>query len=141
MDYNVVNDADTIDGQFGSLSPFNLKKDIKDISDIQLKDIADDVANDLKYGPHGDTYNILYTSKENSQINFSKVRCEDHERKRGKSNGYRCIVLVDNESHYGFILHIYRHGHGENKNISTSDKNALKKLVETYVKDKKKKLN
>ena len=138
MDYNVVNDAQTIDEQFGSLSPFNLKKDIKEISDEQLTEIAENIANELKYGPHGDTYNITYKSTENNKVNYSKIRCEDNARKKGKSSGYRCIVLVDNESYYGFILHIYRHSHGEDKNISKRDKNALKKLVETYVKEKKK---
>ena len=49
-----------------------------------------------------------------------------------KSNGYRCIVLVDYVHSSAFLLHIYRHAHGEAENISRSDRNQLDGLVDEY---------
>ena len=56
------------------------------------------------------------------------------ERDAGKSNGYRCIMLVDTLNRHAFLLHIYRHGHGEDKNIDKKSENQLKKLVDEYSK-------
>ena len=66
------------------------------------------------------------------KVSCAKIRTMDIEREVGKSNGYRCIVLADNINKCAFLLHVYRHGHGEDENISHSDKNKLKKLVKEY---------
>lgn len=47
-----------------------------------------------------------------------KIRVLDVARDAGKSNGYRCIVLVDYVNNAVFLLHLYRHGHGESDNIT-----------------------
>ena len=62
-----------------------------------------------------------------------KIRIEDVQRDAGKSNGYRCIVLVDMMNRHAFLLHLYRHSHGERDNISSREENKLKKLVNDYV--------
>lgn len=135
MQYSVICEADIIDDQFGVLSPFNLTKDTKDITDEELNDIAINIANELRMGTRGKTYITMYVCQQDNLINYSKIRCEDSTRKKGKSNGYRCIVLVDGKSHTGFILHIYRHGKGAD-NITHKEQNALKKLVEQYTKER-----
>ena len=136
-DYSVVTDVKVINDQFGSLSPFNLEKDIKNISESELTNISKNIANELRIGPHGNTYTSNYKSKIYIKIGYVKIRCEDKARNNGKSGGYRCIVLVDESINYGFLLHIYRHSHGENSDITKSAKNQLKILVEEYAKCKK----
>ncbi|MDE6504881.1 MAG: type II toxin-antitoxin system RelE/ParE family toxin [Clostridia bacterium] len=133
MKYSIVCDTEVIDEQFHDLSPFNLKNDVKNINENQLTDIAENIANELVYGPHGKTNVVLYESKVNFKVNYSKIRCADRLKKKGKSDGFRCIVLVDNVIHYGFILHIYPKN--ETENITKKEENGLKILVETYVKE------
>ena len=41
-------------------------------------------------------------------------------------------VLVDYVHSSAFLLHIYRHAHGEAENISRSDRNQLDGLVDEY---------
>lgn len=43
-DYSVVTDVKVINDQFGSLSPFNLEKDIKNISESELTNISKNIA-------------------------------------------------------------------------------------------------
>ena len=133
MKYSIVCDAEIIDEQFHGLSPFNLKNDVKNINEAQLNHIAENIANELVYGPHGKTNVVIYKSKVSFKVNYSKIRCEDNVKKKGKSGGFRCIVLVDNIIHYGIILHIY--SHSETDDISKKEENCLKKLVEAYVKE------
>ena len=134
MQYSIVLDAEVIDEQFSAYSPYNLKKDIKHLSEEELETIGLKLVNELKIGPHSPVYVEIYNCKKERKINFSKIRVGDEKRKGGKSNGYRCILLIDNIHKYGYLLHIYRHSHGENDNIRDSDKNKLKCLVEEYYK-------
>ena len=135
MEYSVIYDAPSIDECFGSLSPYNLSKDTKEISEQELESIAKNVTDELRYGPRFPGYVNIYICKKDKDINYSKVRCGDKTRKKGKSGGYRCVVFVDNKLHIGYLLHIYRHSGGED-NISKKDKNKLEKLVEHYAQDK-----
>ena len=68
----------------------------------------------------------------NRHASCAKIRVVDVRREAGKSKGYRCIVLVDYVHSGAFLLHIYRHAHGEEENISRSDRNQLDKLVDEY---------
>ena len=135
MRYSVVVDPEVVDEVLNGLSPFNLSNDIKNIKKevhrFSLEDIAEEVANEIMCGPHGKTYCIIYVCKQDHNINYSKIRTDDFERKKGKSNGYRVIVLIDHNSKYAFILHIYRHGTGPD-NLSNKERNALEQVVEEY---------
>ena len=57
----------------------------------------------------------------------------DVARLSGKSHGYRCIALFDTDKKFVFLLHVYRHGHGEDQNISKKERNMLRNLVDQYV--------
>ena len=114
------------------LSPFNLKKDLKSISEEELCSICEEIGNELIYGVnHPPTVALLYRG-DSQKTSCVKIRTMDIKRNKGKSSGYRCIALVDAKMNSAFLLHLYRHGHGEDKNISKSEMNQLKKLVDEY---------
>ena len=113
-------------------TPFNLKKDLKDMSDELIQEIAEEIANELQQGiDHPPSIVAPFVDKERKAA-WVKVRIVDVQRESGKSNGYRCIALVDMINRHAFLLHLYRHGHGEDKDISKKDKNKLKALVQEY---------
>lgn len=114
------------------LSPFNLKHDIKDLSSQELIDIAESIASELLISLNHPPTVVLKYSTNDKSVSWLKVRTEDQQRHTGKSNGFRCIVLVDNKNKHAYLLHLYRHGHGEDKNISHSDENQLKEMVKKY---------
>lgn len=131
--FRVYHDPDTINKHFSELSPFNLKQDLKGISKDTISNISEEIANELYNGINRPPNIIpLYWGK-NRDAACAKIRAIDVARDAGKSHGYRCITLVDMVHKSAFLLHIYRHGHGENENISKRDKNALKRLVNKYV--------
>ena len=130
----VYYDPDGID-HLKQYSPFNLRKDIKEagMSFDELEEISKHIGDELYYGIHRPP--TLVRLFENGKAACVKVKTVDVKRDSGKSNGYRCILLVDQVNFRAFLLHIYRHGHGEDKNISKTENNQLKKLVEKYTKD------
>ena len=114
-------------------SPFKLKKDLKGIDQETLDEIAEEIVNEIYNGLDSrPSAKALYWGKERKAA-CAKIRVLDIARKEGKSHGYRCVVLVDYKSCCIFLLHLYRHSHGEDKNISTKDKNKLKELVDEYI--------
>ena len=135
MRYSVVMDPEIIDEVLNGLSPFNLGNDIKvikkDVPQFKLEAIAEEIANEIMIGPHNPIYVILYICKSDKNINYSKIRTGDSERKKGRSNGYRAIVLIDHNRRSAFLLHIYRHGRGAD-NLTKKEKNAVEKTVEEY---------
>lgn len=112
-------------------TPYNLKKDLKNLDEGTLIDIAEEIANEIQQGLDRPTATALHWSKKR-QTACAKIRIVDIKRDAGKSHGYRSIVLVDYVHRSAFLLHLYRHGHGENDNISKSDRNMLNKLVDEY---------
>lgn len=130
--YKIVIDADVIDEQFGNYSPYNLKRDLKNISEKEITYIANEIGDEIYRGPERPAYAVIYKSTVNRNINFSKIRCEDKKRNKGKSGGYRCIVLIDEINRLGYILHIYSHSNFDD--ITTNEKNKLRVLIEEYVK-------
>lgn len=134
VEYSVSIDLRETQNQFGKFSPYNVLKDVKEhkISRSMLEYIAEDIADELKRGWGRSACEAIYWG-ELRMANYSKIRVGDRERNTGGSNGYRCIVLVDKINNFAFILHIYRHGHGEAENISAKDKNKLKTLVDKYI--------
>lgn len=128
-------DPDSMDG-IADKSPFNLKKDIKDISLQELDAIAEEIANELIQGYNHKPVIIEYITQPRDAA-WAKIRTMDIKRGAGKSNGYRCILLLDLINEHAFLLHIYRHGHGEDKNISKKEKSHLKALVDEYSKSLK----
>ncbi len=128
--YNVFHDADAIDEAFSN-SPFKLKKDVKDLSETELDDIAKCIGDELIQGFGRDACVLLYNKGQEYVLGFAKVRCGDKKHKKGKSNGYRCIVLVDSENELAYLLHIFTHSVKDN--ISKKETNRLKKLVDEYI--------
>lgn len=114
-------------------SPYNLKKDIKNIDKEELDKIAEEIGNEIHAGIDRSPSAVALYWGRGRKATYAKIRVLDVVRDAGKSNGYRSIVLVDYVNNSAFLLHLYRHGHGEKDNISPSDKNALKKLVDEYV--------
>ena len=112
-------------------SPFNLKKDLKNISDEEIKRIARNVADELYLGAERPPVTSVMYWGLGRKAAYGKIRTVDVEHSDGKSNGYRCITLVDMVNHCAFLLHVYKHG--KDDIISQKDKNQLKKLVNEYV--------
>ena len=135
MKYEIVIDPMTIEKEL-SLSPYNLKKDMKDINNNDEKAIVSGLRYELINGPGRGSYAICYKCKRDIRIHYAKIRVPDEKRNRGKSGGYRVISLIDSDIQYCFVLHIYRHAHGEDNDISKNDKNSLEKLVEEYYNSK-----
>ena len=113
------------------LSPYNLKKDLKDISEDEIQRIAEGVANELYNGVHRPPVTSMMYWSGNRKAAYGKIRTVDVTQGDGKSNGYRCITLVDMINHCAFILHVYKHG--KNDKITQLEKNELKNLVNKYV--------
>lgn len=111
---------------------YNLKKDLKNISDDELNDIAVEIGNEITNGYDRPAATAIYWGFKR-KANYAKIRVIDEKRDTGKSGGYRCIVLVDYVNNCAFLLHIYRHGHGVDDELTRSDKNKLKKLVDEYI--------
>jgi len=131
MKYSVYMKPEGLE-EIHNLSPFSLRKDLKELSDAVIYDIGEEIANELLLGINRPPNAILGHLSARKNAAWVKIKTMDIERDAGKSNGYRCIVLVDTVNHYAFLLHIYRHSHGEDLNISKKEKNQLKKLVEEY---------
>lgn len=131
--YNVHYDPEEME-ELNTLSPFNLKKDLKEISAETILYISEEIAHELLNGLNRPPNVIAkYWGKRNAAV-WVKIKTLDVERDAGKSNGYRCIMLVDTLNRHAFLLHIYRHGHGEDKNIDKKSENQLRKLVDEYSK-------
>lgn len=135
--YSIIIDPDFIENEI-RISPYNLRKDLKDISIEAYREIGSNILNELILGPGRPSNSICYRCKNNICIYYSKIRIKDLERNKGKSGGYRIISLVDEEDLFCFVLHIYRHAHGEDNDISKNDKNKLERIVEEYYKSKMK---
>jgi hypothetical protein len=90
--YKLIIDASTIHAFFGEGFPFNIRKDLKKIEDIDdfKKNLLEAVACP-DCPPQRCCISKIYI--ENKLIAFKKYRLTDG--KKGKSGGYRCIVLYD----------------------------------------------
>ena len=129
--FNVYYDPDDLDC-LCQYTPYNLKNDIKKIDKETLKEISEEIANELYYGLNRPpSIAILHWGKKR-QAACAKIRVVDVKRDSGKSGGYRCIVLIDNINHCVFLLHIYRHAHGESENIKKKDFNKLNVIINKY---------
>ena len=115
-----------------SRTPFNLKKDLKGMSDELIQEIAEEIANELHHNIESRLNSIAGFIGKGRKAAWVKIRVVDVQRDAGKSHGYRCIALVDMFNRHAFLLHLYRHAHGERDNISDREKNKLKALVEEY---------
>ena len=113
------------------LSPYNLKKDLKNISEDEIQRIAEDVANELYNGVQRPPVTSMMYWSRNRKAAYGKIRTVDVTKGNGKSNGYRCIALVDMVNYRAFILHLYKHG--KNDKITQSEKKELANLVNKYV--------
>lgn len=133
LKYSVHFDPNEME-ELNALSPFNLKNDLKVISPESILLIAEEIANELITGINRPPNIIARYWGKNNLTAWVKIKTLDLERNAGKSNGYRCIVLVDTLNKHAFLLHIYRHAHGEDKNIDKKSENKLKKLVDEYSK-------
>ena len=115
-----------------SRTPYNLKKDLKDIDEDTMVEIAEELANEIKEGLDRPPTAVALRWGLKRKVACAKIRTVDVARDSGKSGGYRCIVLVDYVNKSAFLLNIYRHGHGEKDNIDRKSQNKLNKLVDEY---------
>lgn len=138
--YYIHYDPDDMDDLI-KISPFNLRKDIKSLEDGEIDSIAEELANELHIGINRSPTVSPGSFSPDRRVTWVKVRIDDIGRKKGKSNGYRCISLVDLYHRHAYILHIYRHGKGEDKDISKTAKNQLKTMVIQYSDELNKKIS
>ena len=116
-----------------SKTPFNLKKDLKEIPEDIIQDIAKEIADELHEHINRPPNLVARYIGRGRKAAWVKIKTLDVQRDAGKSNGYRCITLVDIINRHAYLLHLYRHAHGEDKNISNSEEKALRKLVDEYI--------
>lgn len=131
MEFSVVNDADIIGSEFQGTS-FSLKKDLKDITQDELNELSLEIADELTNSPRPPASVIISKSNKHNEISCMKMRIRDAKRGNGKSKGYRIYLIVDKINYYAYVLHIYRHEHGEKADISQKDKNILRVLLNEY---------
>ncbi len=130
--YEVVYDAEVIDSEL-STKYFSLKRDLKQykIGEQQLIQLANDIADELKSGFISKSKTIIYNCF--NTVLCIKMRCKDHKIDKGKSSGYRVIILLDKQSSYAFILNIYKHKKRKD-NLTEHEKQELKILANKYYK-------
>ena len=76
-------------------TPYNLKKDLKNIDEQTRQEIAEELANEIYLGLDRPPTAVSLHWGRKRQATCAKIRVVDVRRDAGKSNGYRCIVLVD----------------------------------------------
>lgn len=119
--------------ELSSMTPYNLKKDLKGMKKDELDRIAEEIVNVIHDGiERPPKTSALYWGK-NRKVTYAKIRVSDEVRGIGNSGGYRCIVLVDYVNNAAFLLHLYQHSKNGDGDIPKSEKNQLKKLVDTYL--------
>lgn len=130
--YSIYYDPDIITESFKS-TPFNLKKDLKPFSQDDIERFAEEIVNEICHGTERPP--LITTPHWDKSRNYGwiKVRLEDKENNRGKSGGYRCIVLIDKVLNAVFVLHIYRHGRVK-ADLNIKEIKALNSIVDEYAK-------
>ena len=113
-------------------SPYNLKKEIKDISKDELHRIAEEIGHALRQGLDRPKLTPVLHWDSLHRVGWAKIRVVDIMNDAGKSSGYRCLVLADTKNKHAFLLHIYKHGSPKDDNIDRSTKNKLNHLVDEY---------
>ena len=85
-------------------TPYNLKKDLKNIDEQTRQEIAEELANEIYLGLDRPPTAVSLHWGRKRQATCAKIRVVDVRRDAGKSNGYRCIVLVDYVHSSAFLL-------------------------------------
>ncbi|MCQ2799795.1 MAG: hypothetical protein MJ228_03410 [Bacilli bacterium] len=134
---NILVNPEIVQAAFAGSTPFNLKRLAKDYNlgekDLELigSEILDDVHNHLK----PPTLCTLFKEKYlDAYIEIIKVRVADETSAKGKSSGYRCVALIDYNLGIGALLGIF--GKKHQSDLPQTEKNALKKLLKDYIKEK-----
>ena len=137
LSYNIFYDPIIINDIFPT-NPFNLHKDYKvyKLDSINVQKLAIDIATTIiKYidiTSSNSTFNILYTNSINSiVVCYAKIRIKDENTNKGKTYGYRCIVLIDKFYKRIFLLHLYKHSKGVD-NLTINEKKVLQTIVDEY---------
>ena len=137
--YKLITDASTIHAFFGEGFPFNIRKDLKEIEDIDdfKKNLLEAVACP-DCPPQRCCISKIYI--ENKLIAFKKYRLTDG--KKGKSGGYRCIVLYDEFHQHDdcvivMIIHVFSKKISDD--LKQKEKNylnmALKRIEDSILKE------
>lgn len=117
-------------------SPFNYKKDIKAFSDDELIKLANELADEILQGIERPPISAALHWSIGRKAASAKIRTVTLNQNEGKSDGYRCIVLVDYVNNAAFILHIYRHDKQTDQEVrrilQKKGKGSLKQLVDEY---------
>ncbi len=131
--YYVILDPEVNIEVFGSDTPFNLKKDIKNLQKETVERIVGEIGASLEQKLK---VSVLYESRVNNlTVSCIKMRIIDDNNNKGKSSGFRCIVIVDEIRKWCIVLHIFKKS--DKLNISNDENNKLKKLFNKYVKSLK----
>ena len=122
--FKIILDHDKVNEIFGDLTPFNLKKEIKQLSNEEKKFIIKYTADELCLPEKPPSRCIL---TRNNNLYIIKIRCPKLTNNKGKSYGYRIIILVDEIRCIGIILSIL--DKSKSSDLSQYEKNKLKILI------------
>ncbi len=118
-------DPEKVQSFFGTASPFNLKNELRGIEQKDQEYIISTIADQLVL-PAKPPARCIITRNKN--IYIIKIRCQNPGNNKGKSGGYRVVVLVDENLSIGIILSIINKSNSAD--LTMKEKNILKKLVQ-----------
>ena len=128
--YEVFIDAKAIQALFEGYSPFNLVKDFKN----DLKESPEWLGKEIEAAFIQQSYAVLLEEtvyKLNSKFQLIKLRVKDPSSNKGKSGGYRCIVLIDWYSKFVIPVHLYFKPSEEK--LTEIQNNLLNDLLKGYI--------
>lgn len=133
----IVLDYDELTEAFpGYTFPFNLKHKIKDIrKECGVKHVTDEIVSEFIRDPQLSSITVL-TDKVNENARVYKMRISRGDN-RGKSNGYRVILLLITCMGTAFVLDITDHKKGED-DLTDEQKQFCNKLCNDIDKEIKK---
>lgn len=94
--YTVIHDAALIDEQFGMISPFNLKSDIKSLHESELAHLGKQIAITLNSTPGSKAY-VIYIEASSTRVSHilkSDVRIRSKTKESLVDIGASCLWIL-----------------------------------------------
>lgn len=135
----IVLDYDELTEAFpGYIFPFNLKSRMKNIrKECGIKHVTDEIVSEFIRDPSLSSITVL-TDKANENARVYKMRISRGDNK-GKSNGYRVILLLITAVGTAFVLDITDHKKGED-DLTDKQKEFCNKICEDIDKEIRKEI-
>lgn len=131
MELIILVEPSDVNNFIGELNPFNTEKCMKNLSSKILKMIGDEIADEIKNGYK--ITSIHSVPPEKPVVNVYKIRVANPQNNKGKSSGYRCVVLFDRIHNVGVLVYLY--SKSKQTDLMRSQENDAIKLADNYYKE------